>query len=42
MSVSKSSDDKDFNQYDPGHMPVLDFEALARDIQTGRLTVSAR
>jgi hypothetical protein len=33
MSVSESSDDDDFNQYAPGHMPVPDFEALARDIQ---------
>ncbi len=33
MSVSKSSDDEDFSQYAPGHMPVPDFEALARDIQ---------
>ncbi len=33
MSVSESSDDNDFNQYAPGHMPMPDFEALARDIQ---------
>jgi hypothetical protein len=33
MSVSESSDNDDFSQYAPGHMPVPDFEALARDIQ---------
>ena len=33
MSASKVSDDDDFNQYAPGHMPMPDFEALARDIQ---------
>ena len=32
MSVSKASED-DFNTYAPGHMPMPDFEALARDIQ---------
>jgi hypothetical protein len=36
MSVSASEasdDDDDFTQYVPGHMPMPDFEALARDIQ---------
>ena len=36
MSVSASKvsdDDDDFAQYVPGHMPMPDFEALARDIQ---------
>ncbi len=33
MSVSKSSNDEDFNQYAPGHMLVPDFKALAQDIQ---------
>ena len=33
MSASKASDDHHFNEYDPGHMPMPDFEALARDIQ---------
>jgi len=33
MSFSESSDDDDFSQYAPGHMPMPDFEALARDIQ---------
>jgi hypothetical protein len=33
MSVSESSDNDDFSQYVPGHMPVPDFEELARDIQ---------
>jgi len=33
MSVSKSSSDEDDQQYAPGNMPVLDFEALAREIQ---------
>jgi hypothetical protein len=32
MSASKASDEGD-NEYAPGHMPVPDFEALARDIQ---------
>ena len=32
MSASKASDDDD-NKYAPGHMPVPDFEVLARDIQ---------
>jgi hypothetical protein len=32
MSASEASDD-DFNTYAPGHMPMPDFEALARDIQ---------
>jgi hypothetical protein len=33
MSVSESSNNDNFNQYAPGHMPVPDFEALACDIQ---------
>ena len=33
MSVSESSANDDDKQYAPGHMPVPDFEALARDIQ---------
>ena len=33
MSASEASDDNNFNQYAPGHMPMPDFEALARDIQ---------
>jgi len=34
MSASEASDDDDnFSQYAPGHMPMPDFEALARDIQ---------
>ena len=33
MSISKSSSDEDDQQYALGHMPVPDFEALARDIQ---------
>jgi hypothetical protein len=33
MSVSKSSNEEDFNQYAPGHMLMPDFEALAQDIQ---------
>ncbi len=34
VSASEASDDDDdFSQYAPGHMPVPDFEALARDIQ---------
>jgi hypothetical protein len=34
VSSSESSDnDDDFSQYAPGHMPMPDFEALARDIQ---------
>ena len=32
MSPSEASDDH-FNEYAPGHMPMPDFEALARDIQ---------
>ena len=32
VSASEASDDN-FNQYAPGHMPMPDFEALARDIQ---------
>jgi hypothetical protein len=32
MSASEVSDDH-FNEYAPGHMPMPDFEALARDIQ---------
>ena len=32
MSASKASDD-DNNKYAPGHMPMPDFEALARNIQ---------
>ncbi len=33
VSASEASDDGDFSQYAPGHMPMPDFEALARDIQ---------
>ena len=33
VSTSEASDDDDFSQYAPGHMPMPDFEALARDIQ---------
>ena len=33
MSASEASDADDFSQYAPGHMPMPDFEALARDIQ---------
>ena len=33
MSACEASDDDDFNQYAPGHMPMPDFEALARYIQ---------
>ena len=33
VSASEASGDDNFNQYAPGYMPVLDFEALARDIQ---------
>ena len=33
MSASKVSDDDDFNQYAPGHMPMPDFKALAQYIQ---------
>ena len=33
VSASKASDDEDFSQYAPGHMPMPDFKALARDIQ---------
>ena len=33
MSASKVSDDDDFSEYAPGHMPVPDFKSLARDIQ---------
>jgi len=33
MSASEASDDNDFNQYAPGHMPMPDCKALARDIQ---------
>jgi len=33
MSASEASDDDDFSQYAPGHMPMPDFEALAQDIQ---------
>ena len=33
VSASEASDDDDFSQYAPGHMPMPDFEALARDIQ---------
>jgi hypothetical protein len=33
VSASESSDDDDFSQYALGHMPMPDFEALARDIQ---------
>ena len=36
MSASEASDnddDDDFSQYAPGHMPMPDFETLARDIQ---------
>jgi hypothetical protein len=32
MSASEASDDG-LTQYAPGHMPMPDFEALARDIQ---------
>ena len=32
MSASKASDD-DNKEYDPGHMPMPDFEALARNLQ---------
>jgi hypothetical protein len=32
MSASKASDD-DINEYAPGHMPMPDFEASAREIQ---------
>jgi hypothetical protein len=32
MSASEASDDE-FNKYAPGHMPMPDFKALARDIQ---------
>ncbi len=32
MSASEASD-VDINEYDPGHMPMPDFEALAWDIQ---------
>jgi hypothetical protein len=31
--ASEVSYDDDFSQYAPGHMPMPDFEALARDIQ---------
>ena len=33
VSASEASNDDDFSQYAPGHMPMPDFEALARDIQ---------
>ena len=33
VSASEASDDDDYSQYAPGHMPMPDFEALARDIQ---------
>ena len=33
VSTSEASDNDDFSQYAPGHMPMPDFEALARDIQ---------
>ncbi len=33
VSASKVSDNNDFSQYAPGHMPMPDFEALAQDIQ---------
>ena len=33
VSASEASDDDDFSQYAPSHMPMPDFEALARDIQ---------
>ena len=33
VSTSKVSGNDDFSQYAPGHMPMPDFEALARDIQ---------
>ena len=33
MSASEASDHDDLTQYAPGHMPMPDFEALARDIQ---------
>jgi hypothetical protein len=33
MSAIEASDDDNFSQYSPGHMPMPDFEALARDIQ---------
>jgi hypothetical protein len=33
VSASEVSNDDDFSQYAPGHMPMPDFEALARDIQ---------
>jgi hypothetical protein len=32
MSASKASNE-DFNEYALGHMPMPDFEALARDIK---------
>ncbi len=33
VSASEASDDDDFSQYAPGHMPMPDFEVLARNIQ---------
>jgi hypothetical protein len=33
VSASEASDDDDFSQYAPGHMPVPDFEAFAWNIQ---------
>jgi hypothetical protein len=33
VSTSKVSGNDDFSQYAPGHMPMPDFKALARDIQ---------
>ena len=33
VSASEATDDDDYSQYAPGHMPMPDFEALARDIQ---------
>ena len=33
MSASEVSDNDDFSQYAPGHMPMPDFKALTRNIQ---------